>query len=209
MGRLVERSDPGLAVLESRKSLDLFSDLLLGETQLVETLKVQPKLRAGPKEMCETQGSVPRDSALAVEYLGDAVGRDAEVARKLGGAHVERCQFFGEMLTGMDGDARHVQSLLVVVHNFYVHGTRRAFWPFEAYSPLVVDADAILASTVAHQRLKMVTGQSGKVLKRQGHIETVELQARRALEAGEGFDSFAGREVSAALVPIADDHYST
>jgi hypothetical protein len=63
--------------------------------------------------MCETQGGVPRDSALAVEYFGDAVGRDAEVARKLSGAHVECCQFFGEMLTGMDGDARHFQSLLV------------------------------------------------------------------------------------------------
>lgn len=113
MGRLVERSDLGLAVLESRKSLDLFFGLLLGETQLVEALKVQPKLCAGSEEMCETQGGVPRDSALAVEYFGDAVGRDFEVARKLGGAHVERCQFFGEMLTGMDGDAPYFQSLLI------------------------------------------------------------------------------------------------
>gem|GEM_PF-6430063 len=87
MGRLVERSDLGLAALESRKCLDLFSDLLFGETQFVEAMKVQPKLRAGSEEMCETQSGVPCNSALAVKYFGDAVGRDTEVARKLGGAH--------------------------------------------------------------------------------------------------------------------------
>lgn len=96
----------------------------------------------------------------------------------------------------------------MVVYNFYVHGAGRAFWPFEAYPPLVVDADTVLTATVAGQRFKMIAGQAGEVVKRQGCIKTVELQARRALNAGEGFDPFASGEVSAALVPIADDRYS-
>ena len=96
----------------------------------------------------------------------------------------------------------------MVVCNFYVYRAGRAFWPFEAYPPLVIDADAVLASAVACQRFKMVAGQSGKVFQREGRMKTIEFEARRALNAGEGLDSFAGGEVSAALVPLADDHHS-
>lgn len=47
----------------------------------------------------------------------------------------------------------------MVVHDFDIVRTRRAWRPFKAYPPLVIDADAVLAFVVALQGLETVSGQ--------------------------------------------------
>ena len=52
----------------------------------------------------------------------------------------------------------------MVIGNFNIRRTGGAFWPFEANTPLVVDADAVLAFPAALQGLEPVSRQNGKVL---------------------------------------------
>ena len=80
----------------------------------------------------------------------------------------------------------------------------RSGWPFEAYPPLVIDTDAVLAFAVAFQRFKAVAGQRRKILECRGR----KLQAGGPLNAGKGFDPFAGSKGEGTPVPIADDHLS-
>jgi hypothetical protein len=84
----------------------------------------------------------------------------------------------------------------VVIDNFNIRRTGGAFWPFEANTPLVVDADAVLAFPAALQGLEPVSRQNGKVAEREGRFEPVQLQTGGAFDAREGFDTFSGREAS-------------
>lgn len=80
--------------------------------------------------------------------------------------------------------------------------------PLEANSPLVVDADAVLALTVANQRLKAIPRQGGKVSKRRGGFQAVQLEASRAFKSSKGFDPSSRSEVSRPLVAVANNHWS-
>jgi hypothetical protein len=53
---------------------------------------------------------------------------------------------------------------------------------------------------------KAVAGQRRKILECRGRFQTVKLQAGGPLNAGKGFDPFAGSKVEGTPVPIADDH---
>src|SRR5271163_4776536 len=44
----------GILALQRGQRLDRLSSLFFGEAQIVEALQVEPELRAGAKEMCET-----------------------------------------------------------------------------------------------------------------------------------------------------------
>ena len=120
------------------------------------------------------------------------------------------------MFSGMDREQWHVRSfrrsfptgnrLLVVIDNFNIRRTGGTFWPFEANTPLVVDADAVLAFPAALQGLEPVSRQNCKVAEREGRFEPVQLQTGGALDAREGFDTFSGREGSSFLVPETNDH---
>lgn len=94
----------------------------------------------------------------------------------------------------------------MIVNNLHVRWTQRLIGPLKANTPLVVDADAVLALPVANQRLKTISRQSGKVSQRRGGFEAVELQASGTLKSGKGFDPFPGGEVSRPLVAVADNH---
>jgi hypothetical protein len=61
-----------LVALEPGKPLDGFPGFLLGESQIIETLQIEPKLRARAKEMSEAQSGVARDSARPMQDLRDA-----------------------------------------------------------------------------------------------------------------------------------------
>ena len=64
-----------LAPREPGKLLHAFSNLLARQTQLIELLQVQPKLRADAKPVAKTQRRVRRDAALAIDDFGDPVSR--------------------------------------------------------------------------------------------------------------------------------------
>ena len=61
----------------------------------------------------------------------------------------------------------------MVVNDLDVEGI--ALLPAKANAPLIVDADRVLALAVALQRLEPVAGQAGKVFKRGGSVEDLEL----------------------------------
>ena len=96
--------------------------------------------------------------------------------------------------------------LLVIVNNLHVRWSRCLLSPLEADPPLIVNADAVLAFAIANQRFKTIAGQSDKVLKGRGRLQTVKLQARGAFKSRECLDPFSGGEVSGPLVPIAHYH---
>jgi hypothetical protein len=83
---------------------------------------------------------------------------------------------------------------------------RGAFWPFEANTPLVVDADAVLAFPAALQGLEPVSRQNGKVAEHQGRFEPVQFQTGGAFDAREGFGTFSRRQGGSFLVPETNDH---
>ena len=94
----------------------------------------------------------------------------------------------------------------MVINDLNIYRAGRSGWPFEAYPPPVIDTDAVLAFAVAFQRFKAVAGQRRKILECRGRFQTVKLQEGGPLNAGKGFDPFAGSKVEGAPVPIADDH---
>src|SRR5208282_3755139 len=84
------------------KRLDGFSSLLLGEPQLVEALEIQPKLCARTEKMSEAKGSVARDGPCSVQDLRHTIGRNVDLTCQLSRTHMERFEFFGQVVAGMD-----------------------------------------------------------------------------------------------------------
>src|SRR5712664_848228 len=70
-----------LVSFQPGKAFDGFPGLLLGQAQVIESLQVEPKLRARAKEMSEAQGGVAGDGARAIQDLRDAIGRHSNLAR--------------------------------------------------------------------------------------------------------------------------------
>src|SRR5882724_6978134 len=97
-------------------------------------------------------------------------------------------------------------ALLMIVNNLHVRWSWRAARPLEANSPLVVNANTVLTLAVADQSFEAIARQSGKVPERCGRLQTVELQARGALESRECLDPFPRREAAGPFVAIAKDH---
>jgi hypothetical protein len=75
----------------------------------------------------------------------------------------------------------------------------------EAHSPLVVDADAVLAPSVPFESLQTVS-RPGQIGERRCRVELRQLVCCGSLNSKEGSNPYTGGEVSRPLVPIADDH---
>lgn len=98
------------AAFQPGEGFDGFAGLLLGETQVIEVLEIEPELRTGAEEMSEAQSGVTRHRACAMQDLRDAIRGHAELSREFRGAHIERLQFFGQVLTRMNGSNWHGNS---------------------------------------------------------------------------------------------------
>lgn len=59
---------------------------------------------------------------------------------------------------------------------------RPAVVPDEAYAPLVVDADAVLAGAVSPERLQAVAGRGGEIAKFDGIVQHLQLTLRHVLD---------------------------
>lgn len=99
--------------------------------------------------------------------------------------------------------------LLVIVNDLHISRSWRPVRPLEAYPPLVVDADTILAFPIPNERFEAVSGQRRQVCQRYSRLKAVELQARRAFDSREGPYALTGGKISGMLIPIAGDYYST
>jgi hypothetical protein len=113
----------GAFVLKSGKLLHSVADLFPRQPQLVESLKVEPKLRTGAKPVAETQCRVGRDTALSIDDSSHAVHRHVNLPGQLCGRDAEFLKFFGKMLAGVNRAPRHV-CLLVVIRYFDIDWSR-------------------------------------------------------------------------------------
>src|SRR5215472_13036734 len=102
-----EAASSSPCLLKRWESFDGLPNLLFGCAKFVEALEIKPELRACAKEVGKTQSGVPGYGALTVDNFRDAISGDLELARESGGAHIERLQFFGQMLSWMDCDQCH------------------------------------------------------------------------------------------------------
>ena len=93
--------------MQSCQIPDVGARLLLGGTQVIKRLQVEPELRACSEEMCQAQRRVAGHGALTVEDLGDAVGRHLELAAERGSTNPEHLKLLGKMFPGMNGSASH------------------------------------------------------------------------------------------------------
>ena len=116
------------------------------------------------------------------------------------------------LLGSLERRTYHAGSILIAegdrTGEIYIPQSGRPIRPIEAYPPLVVDAKTILTFAVTLECFEAVSGQCCQICQRYSRLKTVELQARRALNSGKGFDPFPGRKILGPLIPIAGDHSS-
>ena len=80
----------------------------------------------------------------------------------------------------------------VIIHNFYV--VRISVPPHKADAVLVVDADAVLADTVALECLEAVARRNSKVVEPTGDLELAQLSPGDGLEGHETPDALSAGE---------------
>lgn len=152
--------------------------------ELEPNLKVEPEALGGAEVPRQPKSGVSGDAALAEDDLVDTPGGNTNV---LGQAVLAESVGFQELgqedLAGMDGcELCHGGHLRVVVDDLDVEGIGGT--PDEADAPLIVDADAVLASTIALERLEAIAGRNAQVGEGVGRIEDDEFPKRDALKAG-------------------------
>ena len=143
-------------------------------------LEVEPEPLGGAEVPREPKSGVGRDAALAEDYLVDTPAGNTNV---LGQAVLAETVGLEELsqedFARMDGcELCHCGHLRVVVDDLDVEGIGGA--PEEADAPLIVDADAVLASTIALERLEPIAGRNAEVGEGVGRIEDDEFSKRDA-----------------------------
>jgi hypothetical protein len=100
-----------LSPFEPRQRFDRFAGLLPGDSQFVEGLQVEPKLRVRTKEMTKVERRVASHRARAIQDLRDAIGRHADFSREFRRAHIQRFKFLGQVFPRMIADSCHDRSI--------------------------------------------------------------------------------------------------
>jgi len=155
--------------------------LITGDLRVVRGLRTQPIPRTEPQHTTEAQIGVGRDCPLAADDLADAGGGHVD---GLGQADLTDAQGFEELslkqFTGGDGsEAVHGAGSAVVddLHVFRAAGT-----PAKAEPELVIDADAVLPSTISPQQFETVAGRHAQILQPLGDLQLPQLAPRHPLE---------------------------
>ena len=131
--------------------------------ELESCLEVEPEALGGAEAPREPKSGVRGDAAPAEDDLVDTPGRNADVPCPSVLAEPVGLQELGqEDVARMYGrEPGHGGHLRVVVDDLDVEGTGGA--PDEADAPRVVDADAVLAGTIALERLEPIAGRNAEV----------------------------------------------
>src|SRR5579863_4495594 len=95
---------------------------------------------------------------------------------------------------------------LVVIDNLNVFGAISPFRPFEANTPLLADADAVLAFSVTGQHLQTVAGKLCKIPQVGCRFKNAQTLFSLVAESFEGRRSFALGEAVCSPVSVAPDH---
>ena len=95
------------AVRQPRKTTDDRACLLLGQAEFIQLLEVQPELGTGPEKVSESQGAVPADGSLAIQYPGNPVSRHFELPSEFGRTHGKLPELLGEMFSWVNRASCH------------------------------------------------------------------------------------------------------
>src|SRR5262245_19573910 len=95
-------------MLERRQLFDGLPALFFGQPNLVEALKIQPKLRRRPEKVSQAQRRVSGNRTLTVQNRRDAIRRNLQPTGELRGAHVEGPKLLGQVLSRMNSPRCHV-----------------------------------------------------------------------------------------------------
>jgi hypothetical protein len=94
----------------------------------------------------------------------------------------------------------------VVINYLDIDGSGGAFWPFETNPPLVIDADAELALSIALERFQPVAGQGGKVFQTCRDLQAVEPNFGLSPETGKLPNVLTTGKTFSSSVPVTQDH---
>lgn len=89
-----------------------------------------------------------------------------------------------------------------------LHAFRTGGSPAKAYSPLVVDADAVLASTIRFQCFQVISRRHTQVLQATRNLQLPELCSCNRCDAGKSPDPVAGRQGFSIAAAERSDHES-
>src|SRR5439155_17812396 len=176
--------------------------LLLCQPQLVEAFQIQPKLSARAKEKSQAQRGVADDRTCSVQDLCDPLRRHVEAQCKLSCAHLECLKFFNEVFAGMNSRDGHCEdpSDNQQFLRWTVQTLREAI---QSNPPLIVNANAVFALTVATQCFKPVSRKSGEIFERCSSLHSIKLQAGSSVKTRKRLYASPGSKSFGPLVPIA------
>jgi hypothetical protein len=151
---------------------------------------------------------IARDRAFAVDDLARSVrGTSIRRANTVGVTpSSERSSFKTAPGGAACGNIEFVPSLVVVAGCLDIDRTRRATRPFKTDSPLHIDANAVLAPTVAAERFKSVAAQSPKITDRSRRNQYRQPASGLLGESSVCLDEIATGEAFGFPVATPDNH---
>jgi hypothetical protein len=160
------------------------------DLQVVPGLKIDPELSRRTEVPSEPKSGIGGDATLSVDDLIDSPRRHVDIDGDTVLRDPQRSnEVLEENFARMNRrDLGHVfySSLLVrtlvVVDDLDTCGPHRG--PREAHSPLIVDADAVLANPITFQRFKSIAGRNPHIVEDDGCIENRQLSERHADDSG-------------------------
>jgi hypothetical protein len=97
-----------------------------------------------------------------------------------------------------------IASSSVIVHDLHI--PCRSLAPFEAYPPLIIDADAVLSTTVAMQSFEPIARRHPQIVELLGRVDGKQLGSCTALNlVRQRLDRITGKQRCRALVGEALD----
>jgi len=94
-------------VPESGEGPDGFAGPLFSQAQLIEHLQIQPEFGARAEKVRQAQGRVPGNGALPIDNFGYAIRGHPEPTGQRRRAHIEGCEFFSQVFSGVNRDLCH------------------------------------------------------------------------------------------------------
>jgi hypothetical protein len=94
----------------------------------------------------------------------------------------------------------------VVINNFDIDGAGGTYGPFKANPPLVIDADAVLAPSVALEGFQPIAGQGRKVFQARRYFQPVQTDFRLSPETGKFPNVLPIGETFGFSVSVTHDH---
>jgi hypothetical protein len=143
--------------------------ITIGEAQIA----AQPKIRIGT------------DGSLAHDDVTDPLSRDANLLGQavLGDPHGLEKLLCEKFSWGNGLELPHYVSSSVVVHNLDIRCS--GLCPAEADSPLIIDANAVLAGFISTKRFEAIARGDPKVFKAPGDLQLTELAPSYGLDVHE------------------------